>query len=191
MQSNIQKGLLVVPAGETLTGKENLLVALNSSGAAVLPNAVSDLALYCVEEGAASGANAALIPLSPDSNIRVKLDGTIQAGQPVALAAIDGTEDGKVRAVPATAGVYFSPGVAEEDGADGQLLLVRPMPRLITVATTVDLGNANAEIGGLTFSASPSQAECNALRDKCEELADDVRAMHAALVTAGIVAVTA
>lgn len=42
---------------------------------------------------------------------------------------------------------------------------------------TVTLGNTDAEISGLTFSASPTQAECEALRDKCEELADDVRAL--------------
>lgn len=41
----------------------------------------------------------------------------------------------------------------------------------------VTLGNTDNEIGALTFSASPTQAECQALRDKCEELADDVRAL--------------
>jgi hypothetical protein len=50
----------------------------------------------------------------------------------------------------------------------------------------VTLGNTNAEIGGLTISAAYAQAEVTALRDKTEELADDLRAMHAALVTAGI-----
>jgi hypothetical protein len=55
-------------------------------------------------------------------------------------------------------------------------------------AATV-MGNANNEIGGLTISAAYSQAEVQALRDKCEELADDVRALHVlvhALRTAGI-----
>ena len=41
----------------------------------------------------------------------------------------------------------------------------------------VTLGNANSEIGGLTISSSYSQSEVTALRDKCEELADDVRAL--------------
>jgi len=45
----------------------------------------------------------------------------------------------------------------------------------------VTLGNANAEIGGLTISAAYSQAEVQALRDKCEELADDVRALSTLL----------
>jgi len=41
----------------------------------------------------------------------------------------------------------------------------------------VTLGNTNAEIGGLTISGAYSQAEVQALRDKAEELADDVRAL--------------
>ena len=41
----------------------------------------------------------------------------------------------------------------------------------------VTLGNADGEIGGLTISDPPPQAEVQTLRDKCEELADDVRAL--------------
>jgi hypothetical protein len=58
----------------------------------------------------------------------------------------------------------------------------------------VTLGNMDAEIGGLTISDPPTQAEVQALREKCEELADDVRALttlvHAlrgALVAVGVV----
>jgi hypothetical protein len=43
----------------------------------------------------------------------------------------------------------------------------------------VTLENADGEIGGLTISDPPTQAEVEALRDKCEELADDVRALSA------------
>ena len=53
--------------------------------------------------------------------------------------------------------------------------------------TTVTLGNTDNEIGGLTISAAYSQAEVQALRDKCEELADDVRALKAALSSYGLV----
>jgi hypothetical protein len=41
----------------------------------------------------------------------------------------------------------------------------------------VTLGNTDGEIGGLAVSDPPTQAEAQALRDKCEELADDVRAL--------------
>lgn len=51
----------------------------------------------------------------------------------------------------------------------------------------VTLGNANSEISDLTFSATVTQAEGNALKGKLEELADDVRAIHAALVKSGVV----
>ena len=53
--------------------------------------------------------------------------------------------------------------------------------------TTVTLGNTDNEIGGLAISAVYSQAEVQALRDKCEELADDVRALKAALSSYGLV----
>ena len=53
--------------------------------------------------------------------------------------------------------------------------------------TTVTLGNTDNEIGGLAISATYSQAEMQALRDKCEELADDVRALKVALSSYGLV----
>jgi hypothetical protein len=58
----------------------------------------------------------------------------------------------------------------------------------------VTLGNTDGAIGGQTISDPPTQAEVQALGDKCEELADDVRALstliHAlrgALVAVGVV----
>lgn len=58
----------------------------------------------------------------------------------------------------------------------------------------VTMGNQDAEISALTFSNPPAQAECEALRDKCEELADDVRnavtllhELRTALVNLGLI----
>lgn len=62
----------------------------------------------------------------------------------------------------------------EDAGARVQAVLADPAA----------MGNANGEIAALTFSATPTQAEAEALRDKCEELADDVRVVHAALTAA-------
>lgn len=45
------------------------------------------------------------------------------------------------------------------------------------------IGNADSEISGLTIGGTYSQSEVQALRTKCEELADDVRAIYAALVS--------
>lgn len=44
-------------------------------------------------------------------------------------------------------------------------------------------GNTDGEIGGLTISAGYSQSEVTALRDKCEELADDLRTLRSNLLT--------
>ena len=41
------------------------------------------------------------------------------------------------------------------------------------------LANVDGEIRGLTISDPPTQAKVHALRDACEELADDVRALSA------------
>ena len=56
------------------------------------------------------------------------------------------------------------------------------------------LGIVDGEIGGLMISDPPTQAEVQALRDKCEDLADDVRKLstlihsfRVALVAVGLV----
>jgi hypothetical protein len=43
----------------------------------------------------------------------------------------------------------------------------------------VTRGNTDGEIGGLSISDPPTQVEIQALRNACEELADDVRALSA------------
>jgi hypothetical protein len=53
--------------------------------------------------------------------------------------------------------------------------------------TTVTLGNVDNEIGSLSIGAAYSQTEVRALRDKSEALADDVRALKAALTSYGLV----
>ena len=62
------------------------------------------------------------------------------------------------------------------------------------VQAAVTVENTDGEISGLTISDPPTQAEVQALRNKCEELADDVRALstlvHAlrgALVAVGVI----
>lgn len=52
---------------------------------------------------------------------------------------------------------------------------------------TVSAGNANGEVGGLAVGATYSQLEVQALRDKTEEVADDLRSLRAALVQLGLV----
>ena len=130
-QTNTRVGDLPVTAGEDLTGKEDRLVELvNSSGAAVqLPSANTDYALYLLVEGAASGENVTVRPLTPERNVRVLLKGTCNPGDTLVLADVGTAADkGKVRALPASAGTYRGLLIAEEAGVDGQLVLARPNP---------------------------------------------------------------
>lgn len=54
------------------------------------------------------------------------------------------------------------------------------------VKTTVVMNNVNGAISSLAFSTTPTKAECEALRDTCETLADDMRNMKEALSNLGL-----
>lgn len=72
----------------------------------------------------------------------------------------------------ATTGTKIGTAVTQKLGLWGVTPVVQPASANQAVVT---LGNTDAEIGGLTISAAYDQTEVQALRDKCEELADDVR----------------
>lgn len=134
--NNTRQGPFPATAGEDLSAKLGLLAVLtNSSGSPVakLPDAVTDRAVLQITKAAASGALVTLDPLTPDRPVRIPLDGTCVTGDRLALAAIDGTKDGKVRKLPTAAGTYFSPGFARESGADGQSVLMHVDPLTIVV----------------------------------------------------------
>lgn len=136
-QNNTRAGLLAFIGLSSLVGKEGFLVeVINTSNVANIqvPNAVTDLALYIVEKGSAAGEYSDVIPLSPNKNMRAVVKGAILPGAVLALAdPATAADQGKVRTIPATAGTYFSPGIAEEVAADGGLVRFRPMPRLVVV----------------------------------------------------------
>jgi hypothetical protein len=72
--------------------------------------------------------------LEPARNVRVTLSGTCVPGDQLVLATPNGTVDGMVVKLPAAAGTYRLIGIAEETGANGQAVLLRPVgQRLITV----------------------------------------------------------
>lgn len=188
-QTNTKRGSRPINSGEALTDMEARLVMLADGGSVeevVLPNAVTDICPFVVTEGAAEDKNSTVLPLVGDQQIRILAKGTGSAGDILVLAAIAGGDDGKVRAIPATAGQYFSPGIAEEDFVDGQFVLVRPLPRLVRVATTWAVTTANNVIGALTSSSTTTQAEFNALRDKVEIINDDLIALKTLLDAHGI-----
>ena len=128
-QSNTQAGQIVLNSSEDLQGKEGLLaVIINTSNVAelALPSDVSDLALFVITDGGDKDENTAALPLSPDRNVRLKLKGTCVPGDVLVLADIDGTHDGMVKVLPAVGGTYRGLAIAEEVGADGQLVKARP-----------------------------------------------------------------
>ena len=136
-QSNTQAGQIVLNSSEDLQSKEGYLVKIiNTSNVPefALPDAESDLALFVVTDGDKEDENSAALPLSPDRNVRLKLNGTCVPGDVLVLADIDGTHDGMVKVLPAVGGTYRGLAIAEEVGADGQLVKARPaMIGFITV----------------------------------------------------------
>lgn len=78
----------------------------------------------------------------------------------------------------AVAGEYklFTPTIKDNNG---KTIVLQQIASADQAAPT--LGNANGAIGGLTISNPPTQAEVQALRNACETLADDLRAMNTQL----------
>ncbi|MDD2763481.1 MAG: DUF2190 family protein [Opitutaceae bacterium] len=106
----------------------------------------------------------------------------VAAGAIATGADVYQTAAGKVDVKPTAAGTYWRIGTAltaaTADGDPIEVATSRPR-KLIVIAA---LGNVNGEIAALTFTAGGATGpEVEALRDKCEELADDVRAIAAAL----------
>jgi len=129
-QSDVRVGSFRVLAGEDLTGKEGFLVKLaHDTGVpeVKLPAAIADYALYVVINDGADAEPVDVMPLEAGVNVRVPLKGTCNPGDVLVLADTGTAADkGKVRALPSAGGTYRGLAVAEEKGADGQLVLCRP-----------------------------------------------------------------
>ncbi len=107
------------------------------------------------------------------------------AGEAVVVGPDGNVDAGKVSALDDETGALFSPGIAEEDFVDGQLVLVRPLPRFIggveggvPIAFT---GATPAATGAALTSYGFAEAQANAL-------VANVREMRAALIAKGIMA---
>ena len=138
-QTNVKSGPIPAACGEDLSNAVDLLVVLSHDAGTpqmLLPTAQDDLVPYLVLDGAVAGENGSFMPVHPDKNIRVPIVGTCNPGDTLVLAdpAVEG-QPGKVTVLPEDAGAYRGVGLAEEQGIDGQLLLLRPLPLgVITVA---------------------------------------------------------
>lgn len=144
-QSNTQSGPRKYNSGEALTDMEGRLVKLVDGGSIaelLLPEAVTDVCLFVVGDGNALDTDSEVIPLEVGTEIRIRANGAGAAGAILVLEAIAGANIGKVRTIPAVAGLYFSPGVAAEDWVDEQLVKVNPLPRLVRVVSADTLTGA-------------------------------------------------
>lgn len=168
-QTNTQPGRRRFNSAASLVDKEGRLVVLADGGSIPevnLPATVKDLALLVVVAGGGEDEDSEVISLLCEGNRRVRLKGTVSAGVPVVLSdptASTGAHAGKVETLPATEGIYFSPGVAEEDGVDGQMVLIRPWPRLIPIGAAF---TSAAPAGTAATNSSPygfTQAQANAI----------------------------
>lgn len=134
-QTNVKSGPIILSSADDLTAKNGYLVKIkNDSGKAkfALPDLETDLALFVVVDG--GDTTTAALPLSPERNVRLKLSGTCVPGDVLVLATPNGTIDGMVKVLPSTGGTYRGLAIAEEVGADGQLVKARPaMIGFITV----------------------------------------------------------
>jgi hypothetical protein len=132
-----QAGPFPVLAGENLTGKRSYLGVLThdtSIPEVKLPTSNLDLALYLINE---AGLDTELISVDPiisgGPTRRIVLKSTCEPGDVMVLADTAGADKGKVRKLPATAGIYVQIGIAEEKGVDTQHVLVRPFVKLVHV----------------------------------------------------------
>jgi hypothetical protein len=150
VQGDCKHGSLGFPSGEDLTLATGRLVKLNADGHAVLPSAAADITPYVVTCGADQGYLCGVFPLSSLSNSRVVLKGTCQTG---ALLVTVG--DGRVE-TGTLGGTALPVGVAEEDGVEGQHVLLRPVTVGARGATGATGPQGSAGALGATGAQGPS-----------------------------------
>lgn len=113
----------------------------------------------------------------------------VAAGAVAKSAGLYTAAEGMVQGEPDVPGTYWLVG-RTIGAAAGEYDLVPYVPcapqKLVVLPAP---GNAEGEIAALTFSGTATKAEAEALRDKCEELAGDLRVLAAALSSGALVKV--
>lgn len=180
-QTNTKPGIIIDGVADgVLTDLEGRLLKMTGDGYSV-PAAVSDLALFVLLQGGADEAGIVVAQISPDTNMRVRANGTGSKGDVLVLCdptASSGVNAGKVEAIGSTQGVYFSPGIADEDFVDEQLVKIRPHPRLVYVGTAFTSATPAATAATNSSPYGFTQAQADAI------LAN-VRDMRAFMVAQG------
>lgn len=180
-QTNTKPGVIFPGIADgVLTSLEGRLTKMTADGYK-LPETVYDLALFLLLEGAADEGDITLAQLTPETNMRIRGNGTGSRGNILVLCdptASSGANAGKVEAIGSTQGIYFSPGIAEEDFVDEQLVKVRLQPRLVIVGTAFSSATPAATAATNSTPYGFSQAQADAI------LAN-VRDMRAFMVAMG------
>jgi len=123
-------GPFPVLAGADLTGKRSRLVVLTHDTGVPevkLPAAITDDALYQLQEAGADTEQVSVERFGPHRSFRVPLKDAVNPGDRLVLAAIAGDDAGKLRKLPAGAGTYRVLAIAREKGVADQHGLVDPV----------------------------------------------------------------
>ncbi len=179
-QTNTLAGLLVLAALAANCATPGNVAVLGSTGLKD-PLAVTDLAAWLVLDR--DTAEATVFPLTAGGeNCRIRLNGTCSKGDVLVLAS--GGDLGKVTKLAAQTGKIFMVGIAEEDGVDEQLVLLRPMPGYL-----IGGGGAIAFTGAAPASTAPTNSTPYGFAQvQAAALLANVTEMRTALISHGIMA---
>lgn len=142
-QSNTKPvGPVSVLAGEDLTGMRSRVgVLTHDTGVAevILPTDNNALALFLINDEATDGQHVEVEPLIPGKTYRTTVKDAVNPGDELVLADVATPADkGKLRKLPATAGMHVRVGTVESKSGAGNLVEWRFNPQLRFVAAEVD-----------------------------------------------------
>jgi hypothetical protein len=167
--------VIALVATSTLAGKEGYAYKLDASNQAVIVAAASDIPHGIIGAVTNDGLEISALPLGGNHGpVKVKLGTAVTDLRVDLTVKSDGTfesDDG--------AGARVICARPLETGAVGELIQAVLIPAR-KIGAAVTLGSTNGTAG--------AAADLAALKAETELLGDDVRAIHAALVTAGFLA---
>lgn len=139
-QSNTKPvGPSLALAGENLTGMRSRLVVLTHDtgvGEVKLPTANNAVALFLLNDEAADAERVEIEQLIPGKTYRTLQKDAVNPGDELVLADVATPADkGKLRKLPAVAGVYVRLGIADKKCGAGELVEWRYAPQLVHVAS--------------------------------------------------------
>lgn len=170
--------IIPIVATASLAGKEGYFYKLDASNQAVIVSAATDVPHGLILAVSEDGLEISAAPLGGNHGpVRVKLGTAITDLRKDLTVKADGTAESDD-----AAGARVVVARPLETGAADELIEAVLLPPVPTVAPTVV---ALTSTNGVAAAAS---ADLAALAAEAEKIGDDVRAIHAALVTRGILA---